>query len=61
MLENNCQCELCRSVWGARACEMRDKLARIEAAILDSFQVPYPSVLTLNLPKIAVEALYENN
>lgn len=61
MLENNCQCELCRSIWGAGACKDRDKLTRIEAAIRASFLVPYPSILTLNLAKVEIEALYENN
>lgn len=62
MLKNNCQCDLCRSVWGAPAHKGgQDKLTRIEAAILASFSAPYPSILTLTPAKVAVEALYENN
>ena len=61
MLKNNCQCELCRSVWEVGACEERDKLTRIEAAIPASFLVPYPSVLTLTPAKVEIEALYENH
>lgn len=61
MLKNNCQCELCRSVWGVGARKDRDKLTRIEAAILASFLVPCPSILTLNPTKVEIEALYENN
>lgn len=59
MLENNCQCELCRSVWGAGTCEERDKLTRIEAAILASFEVPPLS--RLHSIKDIVEASHENN
>ena len=61
MLKNNCQCELCRSVWGEPARREQTTLTRIEAAILASFNAPYPSVLTLSPAKVAVEALYENN
>lgn len=62
MLENNCQCELCRSVWGnPERKEQQAKLTRIEDKILASFMAPYPSVLILNSAKVAVEALYENH
>lgn len=59
MLKNNCQCELCRSVWGVGACEERDKLTHIEAAIRASFEVPPFS--PLHAIKDPVEAPHENN
>lgn len=59
MLKNNCQCELCRSVWGAGACEERDKLTRIEVAIRASFEIPPLS--RLHSTKDIVEAPHENN
>lgn len=69
MLKNNCQCELCRSVWegagymkNTELCaddEERDKLTRIEAAIRASFQVPPLSLL--HSTKDIAEAPHENN
>lgn len=59
MLKNNCQCELCRSVWGEPERKEPAELTRVEAAIVASFVSPYPAVLTLNPAKI--EAMYENN
>ena len=61
MLKNNCQCELCRSVWGELENMGQTPLTRIEAAILASFAAPYPSVLTLNPAKVEIEDPYENN
>lgn len=46
MLKNNCQCDLCRSVWGEPAHkEEQDKLTRTEDRIAASFEPPYPSIL----------------
>lgn len=58
MLENNCQCELCRSVWGDGGSMKNVELCTDDGEWVDeAYPSAYVELTILN----SLEALYENN
>lgn len=58
MLENNCQCELCRSVWeGGGYMKNVELCADDEEWVDEAYPSAYVELTILN----TLEALYENN